>query len=215
MTKNIDFSEVLFTDEKKFQLDKGINQGSNYVRLSRLTKIKLDKGNQEAEDILSSNKPKYSKSFMVAGGISSHGPGKLIFVAGNQDSVAYNIMVKYFKEDVDFLSNKSEKTILFQQDNAPCHTSGKSMTCIKGLFYKKSLDEEPKRPPKVIKKPKAMTKDAYSNLKLQCQKLHDDYEKKLAEFKDKEKQENNKQDFLIRNWPANSPVNLLYLLLGS
>ena len=60
---------------------------------------------------------------MVAGGISYYGPGKLIFVAGTQDTKAYEIILNYFIDDIKFLNSKKEgRDIIFQQDNARCHT---------------------------------------------------------------------------------------------
>lgn len=66
--------------------------------------------------------PKKSKGFMVAGGVSKYGVGKLIFCIGSVDSFAYKQAIDYYKKDIAFLSPQNEE-LFFQQDNAPAHSS--------------------------------------------------------------------------------------------
>ena len=43
---------------------------------------------------------------MVAGGVSKHGVGKLIFCIGTVDSFAYKQAIKSYQKDLDLLSLK-------------------------------------------------------------------------------------------------------------
>ena len=66
--------------------------------------------------------PKKSKGFMVAGGVSKFGVGKLIFCIGTVDTYAYKQALEFYKNDIDKLS-PNESKLFFQQDNAPAHSS--------------------------------------------------------------------------------------------
>ena len=90
----------------------------------------MKKGNPEIEELLNSNTPKYSQSFMVAGGVTMHCIGKRIFVSGNQDKYAYEKMLWFYEEDIKFLKSKCKEDIIFQQDGAPNHTSDVAMKFI-------------------------------------------------------------------------------------
>ena len=87
---------------------------------------------------------KYTEGFMVAGGLSEYGPGKLIFCVGTMDSKCYARTLDYFKEDIDRLNEKqkeditiplNKKGLYFQQDGAPCHTSAESMKLINTYLF--------------------------------------------------------------------------------
>lgn len=54
-------------------------------------KYKIHKGDANAEKILTIVLPKKCKGFIVAGGISQYGLGKLCFCIGTVDAYAYNI----------------------------------------------------------------------------------------------------------------------------
>ena len=218
------FKNIFFTDEKIFSLNRHIHLGNNWVRLTKNSSRRLNNGDPQIEKLIESNVPKFSKGFMVAGGISNHGPGKLIFITGSQDSYAYLKTLKYFKEDINFINQKFRVDLIFQQDNAPTHTSDKSTAIIKDLFYKKlELTEEEKkiknRKPKsklLIKKNAKESKENFNSAKaiyLQQREntiiAQEAIEKRFIEL-------NEAQDFMIEKWPANSPVNILliYYLLG-
>ena len=101
--------------------------------------------------------PKKSKNFMVAGGVSYHGPGKLIFISGMVDTNAYSKILKYFKEDIEFINQKRQTDLLLQQDNARPHTASKQL--IQELFYKKTeILKQKLKKPELAKKPKSMSK---------------------------------------------------------
>ena len=122
LEKEIKGNEIFFTDEKIFLLDFIPNKQTNQVRLSSSMKKKLRKGDEEAEKLLSVKIPKKSKGFMVAGGVSKNGVGKLIFCIGNVDSYAYKQAIHHYLRDIKALSQNGSD-LFFQQDNAPSHTS--------------------------------------------------------------------------------------------
>mgnify|MGYP006372178767 FL=1 len=145
--------DIFFTDEKKFYLQKPMNRGSNYVRLTKKFQQLRDKGDSKVLKLLSDDQPKYSKSFMVAGGLSAYGVGKLIFCAGNQDQKAYMKTLDYFNEDIIFLQQKYEGAkLLLQQDNASCHVGGLSQEKIKKIFFTVNNIPEPIWPGNIQKK---------------------------------------------------------------
>jgi transposase len=74
--------------------------------------------------------PKYTTGFMVAGGISAAGPGKLIFCVGTMDTQSYLRALTYYKQDIDRLN----PDLYFQQDNATCHTANLSIDYISENF---------------------------------------------------------------------------------
>jgi hypothetical protein len=210
----IQANQIFFTDEKKFYLKKPINKGTNYIRLTKEYERRLEKGDPEVENMISSDMPKYSKSFMIAGGITTDGIGKLIFCAGNIDSKAYTKILDYYKEDMNFIKGENPD-LIFQQDNAPCHVSGLSKEKIEENFFKKTPEdlEGPNKPGKCPKrKPKAMTNEAFEGLQRQYAKLEEDYYVKKAEFDDKNRYSANRnQEILAYQWPPNSPVFIIHV----
>jgi len=207
----IKFNEIFFTDEKTFSLNKFINAGTNRIRLTKGFKRRQLNGDPEIQKLVSSDMPKKSKNFMVAGGISYYGPGKLIFISGMVDTNAYSKILKYFKEDIDFINQKHQVNLLLQQDNARPHTASKQL--IEELFYKKNeITEQKLKKPELIKKPKDMPKYKYDVVKATYNRRNDNYLDKLAELKKQIFNANLKQEELINKWPANSPVIIYYLI---
>ena len=86
LDSGVKLSNIFFTDEKKFYLHRHIHVGQNYIRLTKECEQTIKNVSPEIENLLNSA-PKYSQSFMVAGGITEHRIGKLIFITGNQDSI--------------------------------------------------------------------------------------------------------------------------------
>ena len=207
----IKFNEIFFTVEKTFSLNKFINAGTNRIRLTKGFKRRQLNGDPEIQKLVSSDMPKKSKNFMVAGGISYYGPGKLIFISGMVDTNAYSKILKYFKEDIDFINQKHQVNLLLQQDNARPHTASKQL--IEELFYKKNeITEQKLKKPELIKKSKDMPKYKYDVVKATYNRRNDNYLDKLAELKKQIFNANLKQEELINKWPANSPVIIYYLL---
>lgn len=123
---NIKGEDIFFTDESRFLLDTPLNKQTNQFRLPKEDQILLREGNPEIESKIAREIPKFSTGFMVAGGISYFGPGKLIFCVGTMDTVSYKRTINHYKDDIRRLNNN----LYFQQDNASCHTSKESKTFI-------------------------------------------------------------------------------------
>ena len=124
---------LFVTDEKIFHDEPPLNPQTDQMRLTKKGKAKLKAGNEEIVNKLAKPIPKFPKGFMVAGGISSYGPGKLIFCCGTVDGQSYRKALEYFREDVERLN----QDLYFQQDNARCHTAKKSVDLIRRNFNNK------------------------------------------------------------------------------
>lgn len=99
------FFNWVFSDESKFQL-----YSSKNARWSK-----------QPQRI---PKPKFGKSLMVWGGISSKGKSKLIFIKGTVNSQRYQ---EILTEALPSLRHLHPNKFTFQQDGATCHTSKASM----------------------------------------------------------------------------------------
>ena len=192
-----------------------MNRGSNYVRLTKKFQQLRDKGDPKVLKLLSDDQPKYSKSFMVAGGLSAYGVGKLIFCAGNQDQKAYMKTLDYFNEDIIFLQQKYEGAkLLLQQDNASCHVGGLSQEKIKKIFFTINNIPEPQWPGNIPKKANYPGHSAKA-----FRSLVEETEKRQAAFRVQVQDRNgaweeaNKNQYRIElDWPPNSPVIIINLI---
>lgn len=70
---------------------------------------------------------------MVWGCISYFGVGKLYRCTGNVNTAAYQEILNGPLEDTIYEQMLNPDSVIFQQDNAPCHKSKGSMTTIKEL----------------------------------------------------------------------------------
>ena len=95
-------------------------------------KRKLNQNDEEAEKLVTIQLPKKSKGFMVGGGISKYGLGKLIFCIGTVDSFAYKQALEYYKKDIEALSPENSQ-LFFQQDNATPHTFKEAKESLKDI----------------------------------------------------------------------------------
>ena len=200
--------DIFFTDEKKFYLQKPMNRGTNYVRLTKEFQKLKDKGDPKVLKLLSDDQPKYSKSFMVAGGLSAYGLGKLVFCAGNQDQKAYIKTLDYFKEDIRFFHQKYDAKLLLQQDNAPCHVGGLSEKKIKNIFFSPIQAQELKWPGDIPKKKyhTGYTTKQFKDLKSEIKLQQDLYREKKEYLECAWVNANFNQNLMALNWPSNSPV---------
>ena len=128
------------------------------------------------------------------------------------DTNAYSKILRYFKEDIEFINQKQQISLLLQQDNARPHTASKKL--IEELFYKTNeiSEHKLKKPEKLTKKPEGMSKTKFDYYNKTFNNRSYSYFKKLEELKKQIHDNNLKQDELINIWPANSPVfiNLYY-----
>ena len=108
-------------------------------------KRKLNQNDEEAEKLVTIQLPKKSKGFMVGGGISKYGLGKLIFCIGTVDSFAYKQALEYYKKDIEALSPENSQ-LFFQQDNATSHTSKEAKESLKDI---KTLKFRPPNNPEI------------------------------------------------------------------
>ena len=120
------------------------NKQTNQIRLTNQTKKGIKRGKLD-DKILSIEMPKKSKGFMVAGGVSKFGVGKLIFCIGTVDTYAYKQALEFYKNDIDKLS-PNESKLFFQQDNAPAHSSKETKAILNEM---KSLRFWPPNSPEI------------------------------------------------------------------
>ena len=135
LEEHIDSNNIFFTDEKKFLLHFMPNKQTNKIRLCKKTIRKIKQGNINEIRKVEKEIPKHSQGIMVAGGVCANGVGKLKFVIGTMDTCAYKQTLDYYKEDLINLSNGTGKTLLFQQDNAPCHVSKGALQKLETIDY--------------------------------------------------------------------------------
>ena len=102
------WNSIIFSDEKKFNLD-GPDGWQYYWH-------DLDK-----DEEIFSKRHTGGGSLIVWGGFSSRGKTKLAFLSGNQDSEKYTRTLFYTL--LPFAIEKHPDGYTFQQDNAPIHTS--------------------------------------------------------------------------------------------
>ena len=133
LNEKVDFNNIFFTDEKRFLLNFVPNKQTFQVRLTKENQRKLMQGNEEVQKLLTFEVEKHPKGIMVAGGVSSAGIGKLNFIVGTMDSCAYKQTLINYQNDINYLNEKYDKDLIFQQDNAPCHTSKETEKVLKNM----------------------------------------------------------------------------------
>lgn len=142
--RDIDSNEIFFTDEKRFLLQRKPNKATELIRLDHETYIKLRQGDPDTVEMCSAPIPVKSKSFMVAGGVSSKGVGVLNFVIGTMNSFCYKQTIANYKADM--VKNGVK---IFQQDNAPSHTSKLSTKELEEQFGENYINDWPPHSPDI------------------------------------------------------------------
>ena len=132
-SKGIKGEQIFFTDEKRFILNIPLNKQTNQIRLNKEGEKQYKNEQGEIYEKITRQVPKFPMGIMVAGGISSKGVGKLIFVTGTMGTFSYLQALEMYKEDIDRLGGN----LYFQQDGAACHTSQKALKYIDDNFPKK------------------------------------------------------------------------------
>lgn len=103
--KDTNWANVVFSDESRFQFY------SNIRKL--LCKKRMDRG-----------RPKYGPARMVWGGISVRGVTPLVLIKGTVNTDRYLLILE--EAMIPTMSALYPDGYVFQQDNAPCHKSGKA-----------------------------------------------------------------------------------------
>lgn len=132
MNNNIDHNKIFFTDEKRFLLSFIPNPQNNKIRLTKEGKRKLKQNNDEIMKKITVEVEKHPKGVMVAGGVCSYGVGKLNFCVGTMNSFAYKQALGNYEKDMEYFKSLGID-LIFQQDNAPCHTSKGSREYLKNI----------------------------------------------------------------------------------
>ena len=85
---------------------------------------------------------------MIAGGICKYGLSNLIFCGCTQNNFSYKQFLLFMKEDMEKIQkeNHLEEPLIFQQDNAACHTSFDSKSIIEILFNNNTIEWPPNSP---------------------------------------------------------------------
>ena len=78
---------------------------------------------------------------MIAGGISEYLLSNLVFYSGTMNNFSYKQFLLFLKKDMDQIKKefKLNKVLLFQQDNASCYKSRKSLEAIEVIFGKNKI----------------------------------------------------------------------------
>lgn len=120
MTYNAEWKSIVFSDEKKFNLD-GPDGCHSYWHDLRKEKIIMSKRQQGGGSV------------MVWGGFSNDGKTAICFINVTMNSTNYQTVLQ--RNLLTYMDKFPEKNLTFQQDNAPCHRSMSTMEWIeeKGL----------------------------------------------------------------------------------
>jgi transposase len=119
------FKDIIFSDESRFDL----YNGDGKIKVWRCAGTRYDARN------CSPSIKHGGGSVMVWGCIGYNGVGKLQIIDGSMDSITYvRVLSTALHESVDMLGLNNK--FVFQQDNAPCHTSKYT----KAFFEENNID---------------------------------------------------------------------------
>ena len=138
--------KILFTDECRVVLFPKLNKENNIIRYSK--EERMSRFKPEIQKKRTNEVPKFEQSIMIAGGICHYGLTNLVFCSGTQNNFSCKQFLLFMKKDLDKFKkdNNLINDILFQQDNAACHTSYDSKAAIKILFEKNRINWSPNSP---------------------------------------------------------------------
>ena len=125
LDKGIKGEQIFFTDETKIEMGPYVN---DHIRLSKDSKEKLKKGDEDAFDLINRPQKKFELSLMVAGGICSNGLSDLIILEGPENEFSYAQILLYYKDNFNKFKKKG---LYFEQDGATPHTSIANKALIK------------------------------------------------------------------------------------
>ena len=146
LNNNINTDSIFFTDECRVVLVPKLNKQNNYIRYSKEERKKLWNPNTQIKR--ENETPKFEQSIMIAGGICKYGLSNLVFCSGTQNNFSYKQFLLFMKKDMEKIKedNDLNDNLIFQQDNAACHTSKESRYAIEILFGKNFIDWPPNSP---------------------------------------------------------------------
>ena len=142
----INTDNIFFTDECRVVLVPKLNRQNNYIRYSKEDRKTL--WNPNTQEKRENETPKFEQSIMIAGGICKYGLSNLVFCSGSQNNFSYKQFLLFMKNDMEKIKedNNLKEDLIFQQDNAACHTSRESKYAIEILFDKNYIDWPPNSP---------------------------------------------------------------------
>ena len=146
LDNNFNTDNILFTDECRVVLFPKLNKQNNIIRYNKEDLKKRWK--PQIQEKKSNESPKFEQSIMIAGGICKYGLTSLIFCSGTQNNYSYKQFLLFMKQDMEKIKNDNDlsENLIFQQDNAACHTSRQSKAAIEVLFGKDHLEWPPNSP---------------------------------------------------------------------
>lgn len=146
INNNINTDNIFFTDECRVVLYPKLNSHNNFIRYDK--EEKANRWNPYIQRKRANETPKFEKSVMIAGGICKYGLSNLVFCSGTQNSFSYKQFLLFMKSDMEKIEEKNnlKEKLLFQQDNAACHTSRESRAAIDVLFGENTIEWPPNSP---------------------------------------------------------------------
>ena len=146
LDNNVNTDNIVFTDECRVILFPKLNKQNNMIRYS-----KEERKNRWKPDIQKKREnstPKFEQSIMIAGGISKDGLTNLVFCSGTQNNFSYRQFLSPTKKDMEKIEkeNNLNTPLIFQQENAACHTSYDSKSTIEILIGNNTIDWPPNSP---------------------------------------------------------------------
>ena len=76
---------------------------------------------------------------MIAGGVCKYGLSNLVFCSNIQNNYSYKQFLLFMKRDMEKIKkdNNLKENLIFQQDNAACHTSRESKYAVLSIIKEK------------------------------------------------------------------------------
>ena len=96
LEKGIKDNHLFFTDETKIEIGAYVN---DHILLSKDSKEKLKKGDEEVFDLINRPQKKFELSIMFAGRICSKGLSDLIILEGPENEFSYAQILLYYKNN--------------------------------------------------------------------------------------------------------------------
>ena len=146
LENNINTNNLFFTDECRVVLYPKLNKQNNVIRFNK--EDRKQRWKPEIEQKRENATPKFEQSIMMSGGICKYGLSNLIFCSGTQNNFSYKQFLLFMKEDMEKIQKEYnlEEPLIFQQDNAACHTSYDSKSIIEILFNNNTIEWPPNSP---------------------------------------------------------------------